>query len=155
LKQRSLFGLGFWLLLGDDYGGGYFVLGFEVEELDAVGAARMDLVSVWMILPNWLMTISSPVSSTRLMPGTFPILRAAFKTEFPKWESQKINPVKVACFSRPKTDRQLTNFSPAIHHNFTTKIHIQPPVFAKTSPRNGPHYLAKNLEIEDLGVHLG
>jgi hypothetical protein len=29
----------FWLLLGDDYGGGYFVLVFEVEQLDARGAA--------------------------------------------------------------------------------------------------------------------
>ena len=25
------------LLLGDDYGGGYFVLRFEIEELDALG----------------------------------------------------------------------------------------------------------------------
>jgi hypothetical protein len=31
--------LGFGFFWGDDYGGGYFVLGFEVEELDALGAA--------------------------------------------------------------------------------------------------------------------
>ena len=30
---------GFGFFWGDDYGGGYFVLGFEVEELDALGAA--------------------------------------------------------------------------------------------------------------------
>jgi hypothetical protein len=29
-------------------------------------AARMDLVSMRMILPNWLMTVRSVVSSTRL-----------------------------------------------------------------------------------------
>ncbi len=39
LQERSLFGLGFGFFWGDDYGGGYFVLGFEVEELDALGAA--------------------------------------------------------------------------------------------------------------------
>ncbi len=39
LQKRSLFGLGFGFFWGDDYGGGYFVLGFEVEELDALGAA--------------------------------------------------------------------------------------------------------------------
>ena len=31
--------MGFGFFRGDDYGGGYFVLGFEVEELDALGAA--------------------------------------------------------------------------------------------------------------------
>jgi hypothetical protein len=30
--------------------------------------------------------------------------------QFPKWESSKINPEKVACFSSPKTDRQLPSF---------------------------------------------
>jgi hypothetical protein len=33
-------------------------------------AARMDLVLMRMILPNWLMTVNPPVSSTRLMPVT-------------------------------------------------------------------------------------
>jgi hypothetical protein len=31
-------------------------------------AERMDLVSMRMVLPNWLTTMSSPVSPTRLMP---------------------------------------------------------------------------------------
>ena len=82
--------------MADDHGGGYFVLGFEFEELDALvlrPAARMDLVSMRMILPNWLMTMSSVVSSTRLMV-TFPILRAVFKTEFPKWESREASAIK-------------------------------------------------------------
>jgi hypothetical protein len=39
LKERTFFGLGFGFFWGDDYGGGYFVLVFEVEELDARGAA--------------------------------------------------------------------------------------------------------------------
>jgi hypothetical protein len=33
----------------------------------------------------------------------------------------KINPEKVACFSSPNPDRQPSQLSPAIHHNFTTK----------------------------------
>jgi hypothetical protein len=39
LQKRSLFGLGFGFFGGDDDGGGYFVLVFEVEQLDALGAA--------------------------------------------------------------------------------------------------------------------
>src|ERR1035437_9775560 len=39
LQQRAVFGLDFGVLGGDDYGGGYFVVGVEVEELDAGGAA--------------------------------------------------------------------------------------------------------------------
>jgi hypothetical protein len=39
LQKRSLFGLGFGFFGGNDDGGGDFVLGFEVEELDALGAA--------------------------------------------------------------------------------------------------------------------
>jgi hypothetical protein len=123
----------------DDYSGGNFVLGFEVEELDALDASadvRMDLVSMRMILPNWLMTRSSLVSSTRLMPVTFPILRAVFKTEFPKWESLKNKSGKVACFSSPNPDRQLTSF----HQQSTTtsprKHHVLPPVFAKIPSKN-------------------
>ena len=38
LEQSTLFREGFWLLLGDDYGGG-FVVGIEVEEFYALGAA--------------------------------------------------------------------------------------------------------------------
>jgi hypothetical protein len=37
-------------------------------------AERTDLVSMRMILPNWLMTMSSLASSTRLLPGTLPTL---------------------------------------------------------------------------------
>src|ERR1700722_11937918 len=39
LKEGSFFGLGFGFFWGDYYGGGYFVLGVEVEEFDALGAA--------------------------------------------------------------------------------------------------------------------
>jgi hypothetical protein len=53
--------LGFGFFWGDDYGGGYFVLVFQVQELDALGAAAggADGFGVdAMILPNWLMTMS-------------------------------------------------------------------------------------------------
>jgi hypothetical protein len=39
LQERSFFGLGFGFFGGDDYGCGYFVLIFEVEEFNAHGAA--------------------------------------------------------------------------------------------------------------------
>jgi hypothetical protein len=54
-----------------------------------------------MILPNWLMTMSSPVSSTRLMPVTLPTYVVVFKTEFPKWESLKNKSVKSGMFFEP------------------------------------------------------
>jgi hypothetical protein len=41
-------------------------------------ALRTDFVSMRMILPNWLMTIISVVSSTRLMAVTLPILEPVF-----------------------------------------------------------------------------
>jgi hypothetical protein len=41
-------------------------------------AERTDLVSMRMILPNWLMTIISVVSSTRSMLVTLPILKEVF-----------------------------------------------------------------------------
>jgi hypothetical protein len=53
LQQRPLFGWGFGFFWGDDYGHGYFVLVFEVEELYALGAApaaRMDLASALSIM---------------------------------------------------------------------------------------------------------
>jgi hypothetical protein len=138
--------------------------------------ARMDLAPMRMILPNWLMTMSSLVSSTRLMPVTFPILRAVFKTEFQNGNPSKINPEKVACFSSPNPDHQLTSF----HQQSTTtspqKNHIQTPVFAKTPSKNklppppkttakhpssggvlapsgddGGSYFVRVLELEDLG----
>jgi len=67
------FRVGIWGLRGDDYGGGDLVVGVEVEELDAGverPAERTVLVSMRMILPNWLMSIISVVSSTRLMAVT-------------------------------------------------------------------------------------
>ena len=67
--------------------------------------------------------MSSLVSSSRLMSVTLPIL-GALRTKFPKWESSKINPEKVACFSSPNPHHQLTTLSPAIHHKFTTKNHV-------------------------------
>src|ERR1039458_9022146 len=39
LQEGAVFGLGFGVFGGDDYGGGYFVVGVEVEELDAGGGA--------------------------------------------------------------------------------------------------------------------
>jgi hypothetical protein len=41
--------------------------------------------------------------------------------KFPKWESLKNKSEKVACFPSPNPNHQLPSFSPAIHHNFTTK----------------------------------
>src|SRR5579875_2155600 len=39
LQQRAFFGLGFGFFRWDNYGGGHFVVGLEVEEFDALGAA--------------------------------------------------------------------------------------------------------------------
>ena len=39
LEEGTFFGLDFGFFWGDDYCCGYFVLGFEVEEFDALGAA--------------------------------------------------------------------------------------------------------------------
>jgi hypothetical protein len=44
-----------------------------------------------------------------------------FKAEFPKWESLKNKSGKSGMFFEPKTDRQPSQLSPAIHHNFTAK----------------------------------
>jgi hypothetical protein len=129
----------------------------------------MDLASIRMILPNWLMTMSSLVSSTELMQEPLPTLRVAFLSMTPSprrnwsryWSTpvhlpypfpetdrdeaepnsqngnpSKIHPEKVACFSSPKTDRQL----PSFHQQSTTtspaKNHVQPPVFTKTPSKN-------------------
>jgi hypothetical protein len=72
-------------------------------------------VSMQMILPNCLMTVSLLALSTKVIAATFPILRVALKAEFPKWESLKSNPEKVARFSSPKNDRQRPSISPATH----------------------------------------
>ncbi len=83
-----------------------------VEQFDKQGisfvwvlrlAERMDLVSMRMILPNWLMTMSSLVSSTRLMPMTLPTSGVVFKTEFPEWESLKNKSGKSGMFFEPES----------------------------------------------------
>jgi hypothetical protein len=49
----------------------------------------------------------------------------------------KINPEIVACFSSPKTDRQLTSFHQQSTTNSPSKHHAEMPVFAKTPSKNG------------------
>jgi hypothetical protein len=51
----------------------------------------------------------------------------------------KINPVKVACFSSPKTDRQLASFHQQSTTTSPSKNHVLRPIFAKTPSKNeGP-----------------
>ena len=87
--------------------------------------------------------MSPLVSSTRLMPVTFPTLRAVFRPNSQNGNPSKINPEKVACFSSPNPDHQL----PSFHQQSTTtsppKHHIQPPVFAKTPAKTGSHHPQK------------
>jgi hypothetical protein len=100
--------------------------------------------------------MSSLVSSSRLMSVTLPIL-GALRTKFPKWESSKINPEKVACFSSPNPHHQLTTLSPAIHHKFTTKNHVPTTRFhqnpqqkrTSTTPKKSTAK-ALPIEAEDL-----
>jgi hypothetical protein len=117
-------------------------------------AARMDLVSMRMILPNCLMTISSPVSSTRLMPMTSPISRAVFKTEFPKRESLKNKSGKSGVFfdpeKPPSTHHVFTSNPPQIHHKKPRPNH---PFLPKPPAKTGSHHLKKNRKIEALDVH--
>jgi hypothetical protein len=49
----------------------------------------------------------------------------------------KINPEKVANFSSPKSDRQLTSFYQQPTTNSPSKNHVLHPVFAKTPSKNG------------------
>jgi hypothetical protein len=93
----------------------------------------MDLVDD---LAELLMTMSQLVTSTRSMPATLPILGVVFKTKFPKWESSKINPEKVAYFSSPNPHHQLTTFYQQSTTNSPPKNHAQPPDFAKTPSKN-------------------
>jgi hypothetical protein len=86
------------------------------------------------------------------MSVTLPIL-GALRTKFPKWESSKINPEKVACFSSPNPHHQLTTLSPAIHHKFTTKNHVPTTRFhqnpqQKRTPTTPKKITAKALPIE-------
>jgi hypothetical protein len=48
----------------------------------------------------------------------------------------KINLGKVACFSSPKNDRQLTSFHQQSTTNSPSKNHVLHPVFAKTHSKN-------------------
>jgi hypothetical protein len=80
-------GLGFGFFWRDDDGGRYFVLGFDVEELNALDPATGGADGFGVDaddLAELLMTMSSLASSTRLMPVTLPTLGVAFKTKFPK-----------------------------------------------------------------------
>jgi hypothetical protein len=131
--------VGFWLLRGDDYGGGYFVLGFEVEELDALGTAAggadgfgVDADDLAELADDHeLAGLVDEVDASDLAD-----LGAVFKTEFPKWESLKNKSGKSGMFSSPKTDRKL----PSFHQQSTTtsppKHHVLPPVFAKNPGKN-------------------
>ena len=98
----------------------------------------MDLVSMRMILrtadDHELAGLIDEVDE--LMPVTLPILRAVFKTEFPKWESFKNKSGKSECFLSPKIDPQLTSFHQQSTTNSPPKNHVQPPVFAKTPSKN-------------------
>jgi hypothetical protein len=49
----------------------------------------------------------------------------------------KINPEKVACFSIPKNDRQLTSFYQRSTTNSPSKNHVLHRVFGKTPSKNG------------------
>jgi hypothetical protein len=52
----------------------------------------------------------------------------------------------VACFSSPKTNRQLPSFHQQSTTNSPPKHHVQPPVFAKTPSKNGYHHPQKLLQ---------
>ena len=57
----------------------------------------------------------------------------------------KINPEKVARFSSPNPDRQLTSFHQQSTTNSPSKNHVLPPVFAKTpQQKRGSHHTQKN-----------
>jgi hypothetical protein len=59
----------------------------------------------------------------------------------------KINPEKVARFSSPNPDRQLTSFHQQSTTNSPSKNHVLPPVFAKTPSKNeGPTTPQKILQ---------
>ena len=94
-----------------------------------------------IILPNWLITISSLVSSTRLMPVTLTSLRAVFNTGIPKMESLKNKSGKSSMFFEP---RKLivnlpasTSNPPQLHHQNTRFYH---PFFAKTPAEIRSHH---------------
>src|ERR1700730_488688 len=57
----------------------------------------------------------------------------------------KINPEKVACFSTPKKDPQLTSIHQHPTTNSPAKNHVLHPVFAKTPSKNGVNRARKKL----------
>jgi hypothetical protein len=66
----------------------------------------------------------------------------------------KINPEKVACFSSPNPDRQLTSFHQQSTTNSPSKNHLLPPVFAKTpQQKQGSHHTQKNTAKAPLFEH--
>jgi hypothetical protein len=61
----------------------------------------------------------------------------------------KINPEKVACFSSPKNDRQLTSFHQQSTTNSPSKNHVLHPVFAKTPSKNASYPGQKKILQND------
>jgi hypothetical protein len=68
-----------------------------------------------------------------------------YKTDSRNGNRSKINPRKVACFSSPKNDRQLTSFHQQSTTHSPSKNHVLHLVFAKTPSKNGGTSLEKNL----------
>ena len=66
-------------------------------------AARMDLVSMRMILPNWLMNHEPAGLVDEVDAGDLPDLASGLQTEFPKWESLKNKPGKSGMFFEPES----------------------------------------------------
>jgi hypothetical protein len=64
---------------------------------------------------------------------------------FPKWESLKNKSRKVACFSSPKNDRQLTSFHQQSTTNSPSKNHVLHIVFAKTPSKNASYPRQKKI----------
>jgi hypothetical protein len=95
-----------WVLAssGDDYGGGSFILVFQVEELDAQGAAAGGSYGFGVDADDLTKL------AEHMNPGT----------AFPNGESLKNKSGKVACFSDPETDRQLTSNPPQFTSEKTT-----------------------------------
>ncbi len=79
---RSVGSSSFEFVRRNDDGRGHLVVVFEIQQADALrGAAggANGLVSMRMILPNWLMTISSEVSLTSRIDAVLPTLGVAFR----------------------------------------------------------------------------
>jgi len=106
--------VGSWLLQADDDGSGHFVLVFEIEQLDPLGAAaggadgfRVDADDLAELADD----ISSLVSSTRLILDTLPTFGVAFMLMTPcrRATADGTDPHPSACHTRsprPKRIRQ-------------------------------------------------